>query len=347
MSSKNCEIYQRLMAASLAGGLDDLNARRLDAHIEQCDACRRDFAELKETWAMIEIPPRKAAPAPPLKLRVNNVRTARRKSWLPASFAAAAVLALMFLGARELMNLRTPADGNHPQNQSIQATGISASAHADANAQQQTRVASNDFSSQTAKTNEPGTTAKTAPAPAASFGSNPPAASVRKHSQRARVEYASIKRHRVSPTRESAGWTPLHAAAWSGRIDAVEKLIEEGADVNARDEFGDTPLHAAVIQGREDVARLLISKGADPDAKDKSGWTPALTAELKQDADFKTMLVSATLNDGSEEHTAIQTSEPMPDRDRDMTERVAARKGLSCYAVSCNYSVKNVAFQLP
>jgi len=33
-------------------------------------------------------------------------------------------------------------------------------------------------------------------------------------------------------------WTPLHAAAWSAKVDAVIYLVEKGANVNVKDNDG-------------------------------------------------------------------------------------------------------------
>src|SRR3989338_5994357 len=68
--------------------------------------------------------------------------------------------------------------------------------------------------------------------------------------------------------------TPLQMAARSGDIEAAHKLIEQGADVNAKDNNGQTPLHWAASNGNKEAAELLISKGADVNAKDNNGQTP-------------------------------------------------------------------------
>jgi hypothetical protein len=48
-------------------------------------------------------------------------------------------------------------------------------------------------------------------------------------------------------------------------------LIDNGEDVNAKDNDGNTPLHHA----REaNVVKLLLSRGADPSVRSKQGQTP-------------------------------------------------------------------------
>lgn len=67
---------------------------------------------------------------------------------------------------------------------------------------------------------------------------------------------------------------PLHEAAVKGDLNEVERLIAEGAKVNAKDKDGNTPLHSAVINGHATVTALLIAKGAKVKEKNKTGYTP-------------------------------------------------------------------------
>jgi len=58
----------------------------------------------------------------------------------------------------------------------------------------------------------------------------------------------------------------------SGKAMAKE-LIAAGADVNATDGFGSTALMWASRHGDEVIAKELIAHGADINAKDNAGWT--------------------------------------------------------------------------
>ena len=60
------------------------------------------------------------------------------------------------------------------------------------------------------------------------------------------------------------GTTFLHVASRVGNLKLMQLLIDQGGDVNARDEDGETPLHWAMAwKDHLQSARLLIENGAD------------------------------------------------------------------------------------
>ena len=96
------------------------------------------------------------------------------------------------------------------------------------------------------------------------------------------AEYFGLDLERIHENKEAVkqlramGWwpTPLSDAVFYKGRAAVERLIAEGADVNAKDFFdGNTPLDLALLLGKEEIAKLLIEKGAS-----KAEWLKAQEA---------------------------------------------------------------------
>jgi uncharacterized protein len=81
--------------------------------------------------------------------------------------------------------------------------------------------------------------------------------------------------------------TPLHSAvAAEGAEDlrTVEVLLARGAPVDARAEGGGTPLHSAAFNGNVPIVEALLAHGADPDAAKDDGKTPLdLAREQRHD----------------------------------------------------------------
>jgi ankyrin repeat protein len=73
---------------------------------------------------------------------------------------------------------------------------------------------------------------------------------------------------------------PLHSATSRGDAALVKKLLEKGADPDAKQQAGWTALHNAAAQGNFEVVRFLRSSGADLSAQTDDGKTAAdLAAE--------------------------------------------------------------------
>lgn len=72
----------------------------------------------------------------------------------------------------------------------------------------------------------------------------------------------------------TAKWNPLHTFALAGQIRFMDKLLEEGLDIDVVDKEGQTALHHAVFGKKEAVISHLLRKGASPQVRDTDGITP-------------------------------------------------------------------------
>ncbi len=93
--------------------------------------------------------------------------------------------------------------------------------------------------------------------------------------------------------RQGDGATALHWAAYWNETELAGLLIDAGADVNAATDLGVTPLWAAAENGNAAMARRLLDAGADPNVPLLSGETPLMTAARVGAADVAGLLLDA------------------------------------------------------
>ena len=74
------------------------------------------------------------------------------------------------------------------------------------------------------------------------------------------------------------GYTPLHYAISSNRIEMVKYLLSKKADINARTRHNYTPLHFAVMNRSEAIFKLVMAQKPNIDLKDNGGNTPLVMA---------------------------------------------------------------------
>ena len=83
------------------------------------------------------------------------------------------------------------------------------------------------------------------------------------------------------PNRASANAikvAPLHSAVANADTDVslaiARRLLDAGADPDARQAGGWTPIHSAAAHGRLPLTRLLLERGADSAPVSEDGRTP-------------------------------------------------------------------------
>jgi TonB family protein len=97
--------------------------------------------------------------------------------------------------------------------------------------------------------------------------------------------------------RNEDGWTPLLFAAMGGHAEVVALLLERGADVNARSmrtEDGDSAVTALILAaryGHADVVSALLDGGAEVNATSRNGLSPLEAAASGGNTEVVTLLV--------------------------------------------------------
>ena len=97
--------------------------------------------------------------------------------------------------------------------------------------------------------------------------------------------------------RYSSGRTALHIAAALGDIAICTALIHAHAALDAQDASGDTPLMLAAFAGCEDVVRLLVDSGCDLNLRNSSGMSASSWAEAGDFPEISQYLVSSGAED--------------------------------------------------
>ena len=98
------------------------------------------------------------------------------------------------------------------------------------------------------------------------------------------------------------GWTALHHAAHYSHEQVGGLLLENGADIDAEDQKSGIALHDAADCGNEQMIELLLERGAGLDSKTSSGSTALMKAACRGHV----LAVQLLLNKGAKVHRKIE-----------------------------------------
>ncbi|AVX05929.1 ankyrin-1 (plasmid) [Maritalea myrionectae] len=83
-----------------------------------------------------------------------------------------------------------------------------------------------------------------------------------------------------------ASYTGLHLASHEGQVAEIDRLIAQGADLNARDHRGRTPAHVAAFASHDKALIALAEGGADLNALENSAYDVLTIAAVADDVEL-------------------------------------------------------------
>ena len=120
-------------------------------------------------------------------------------------------------------------------------------------------------------------------------------------------------------TQDNGAGAPLHFAVTYKQLDMVHHLLNNGAEVNQRDDKGFTPLHRAAFlaqyEGYLEIYEYLLSRGADPSIR-TNDYDPYLNPgrKLPEEVAIEDAGVRKALRELEQKYASVpKTREPHPD----------------------------------
>lgn len=105
------------------------------------------------------------------------------------------------------------------------------------------------------------------------------------------VEELLNKGAKVDDGREEGEQTPLHMASFKGNIKVMTKLLRRGADPNAMGKEIGPVVNAAICSGNREAVKILVEKGVSLTHNDEDLPTPLTLAALLSDSAMFNYLV--------------------------------------------------------
>eukprot|EP00761_Pharyngomonas_kirbyi_P013285 gb/GECH01013312.1/.p1 GENE.gb/GECH01013312.1/~~gb/GECH01013312.1/.p1 ORF type:complete len:231 (+),score=77.21 gb/GECH01013312.1/:1-693(+) len=109
--------------------------------------------------------------------------------------------------------------------------------------------------------------------------------------------------------------TGLHYAASKGYGEIVQRIIDEGAQVNARDKYGESPMFRAIARDQRGIAQMLRNAKAKVNLKNSEGNTVLHVAVLEKNLAAIDWLLNTGADPDIENHDQQTPEEICPDDD--------------------------------
>jgi ankyrin repeat protein len=118
------------------------------------------------------------------------------------------------------------------------------------------------------------------------------------------VAHLTFTRPEVINEYADDGFTPLGLACYFGQLEVARYLILKGADVNqpSNNGFHVFPIHSAAAGDYTDIARILIENGAQVNVRQQAGATPLHSAAQNGNLELLIML----LENGAETNVRME-----------------------------------------
>ena len=143
--------------------------------------------------------------------------------------------------------------------------------------------------------------------------------------------------------REEDGGTALSWAIVRSNIAVSQSLLKAGADPNLANESGIGPLSLAVTNGSSVLAALLLRNGADPNLARQSGETPLMTAARLGLADVAKLLLAKGAAPNARTRQFGQTALMWAAGHPDMVHLLLTH-GADPHAVTASWDVKYIIY---
>jgi ankyrin repeat protein len=108
--------------------------------------------------------------------------------------------------------------------------------------------------------------------------------------------------------KDKKGISILTHAARAGNLNVIKNLVGNGANIHVKSPRGITPLYAAAINGHNEIVEFLLSQGADIDVKLNDGETPLMAAVWNGQVETVALLIHKGADVNAKKFTAYKPS---------------------------------------